>query len=261
MRHQASAGTVLEFPISTRLRASDASIAGRFPLLGQAYNDWFWHSEDFLHDSLDLTKTPFALYDASAAGSPTADVKSNETGGVYQIQLAATSEAETVGLTNGDMLGIQGNRPFFFAARVKVISAMAANQNIVIGLGSAMNTTTLDNLTRNLWFRQTGAATNLLLEADDNTTDQSVDSGLTVTANVYNWYVIEQGVGGVYFSFASAHGASWRTHKLSSPKFSGSEPVFGANNLQVIIAAQKTSGTTQPEIYIDAIVFAGERGA
>jgi len=259
MQHQGGGGSVFHFPLRTHRRGTGASQGTYSVLPFQNLRNWHWFFEDFIGDALDEDEHPLAVYDASASGTPTLDIVADAVGGQYQIQLANTNEAETAGLTFGGQLFLRGNRPFYFETRLKQVNTMAANQVLVWGLASDVDTTTLDNLTRNLWFRL-DADSDLLIEADDNTTDQDdKDTGFNVTADTFYIYSIERGVDGtVYFSKADGNGENRKTWTLSKT-FGGSEPSFSTNNLQPVILAQKSTGTTQPEIVVDYVLVGGER--
>ncbi len=245
-------GSSLHFPIETAYRMPGA----QQPVTGinwfQNLPGWYYFYEDFLFDAFDIDESPLAIYDASASGSPTTGLIADAVGGQFQIQLASTSEAEMVGFTMNDNLYIQGNKPFIFEARVKTVHTMATAQNVVIGLASDVNSSTLDNLTRNLWFRQAATA-DLQTEFDDNTTDQAItDSGLDITANAFYGYRIE-------FDGSIARMSTWDNLGENFKTWARYSPAFGANNLQPVVLAQKTSGTTQPELAVDYIAFAGVR--
>lgn len=245
-------GSSLHFPIESAFRMPGA----QQPVTGinwyQNLPGWFYYFEDFLWDEFDIAEHPLAIYDASAAGTPTTGLIADAVGGQFQIQLASTSEAELVGLTMNNNLYIQGNKPFIFEARVKTVHTMATAQNIVIGLASDVDTSTLDNFTRNIWFRQS-AAVDLHTEFDDNTTDtDDQDSGLDITAGAFYGYRIE-------FDGSIARMSTWDALGENFKTWARYSPAFGANNLQPVILAQKTSGTSQPELSVDYLAFAGVR--
>ena len=251
-------GTKQQFPFMTLDRFGtskhDFATPAWFSNMG-----YFWRWEDFLWDAFDIDEHWLATYDASASGTPTLGLSADATGGAFQIQLASTSEAETAGLSMGNNLYIRGNLPFLWMARIQVVHTMAANEVLVFGLASDVDSATLDNLTRNIWFRL-DADTDLLFEYDDGTTDtDDKDLGIDITEDVYYWYAIErQRNGQIYLHVADDDGEN---HKVFNPakQFSVVNPTFGANNLQPVILAQKASGTTQPELLVDCMGFFGAR--
>ena len=253
------AGTRFNFPLETRLKIPGSVMSEMVSPVWFSHLGVYWYYEDFLWDAFDATEHPLAIYDASSGGTPTTDLVADGTGGQFQIQIASDSEAELVGFHMAGNLYIQGNKPFIFATRLKVVHTMAANEILVWGLASDIDTSTLDNLTRNLWFR-VETDTDLMLESDDATTDtDDKDTGIDLTADTFYWFVIEHGFDGkYYFRVAEGDGDNVKTFNLEN-KFGVTAPSFGANNMQPVILAQKTSGTTQPEIKIDVIAFAGVR--
>lgn len=257
LQHQGQGGSPFPFPIGTIQRAPGSGQDVRSVLPFQNNKLWFWEYEDFLYDAYP-SDAPLTLYDQSASGSPSTGLVSNATGGVYGITLASTNELEIVGFDKGDNLLIQGNLPFYFETRVKVVHTMAANEKLVFGLASAMNPT-LDNITRNAWFLLAGS-TDLLIETDDGTDDNDdKDTGHDITAGSFYIYSIERGVDGiVYFTKADGDGQNRKTWTMSRT-FGLNEPSFGANNLQPVILASKSTGTTQPQIQIDYLLYGGAR--
>lgn len=262
MRKQGGGGSRFTFPLETRLKIPGA--------LGEMISPaWFshlgayWYYEDFLWDAFDIDEHPLALYDYEGTDQSTKALIADATGGAFQIKLGAASEEKLVGFTMNDNLFIQGNLPFIFATRLQVVHTMAANQALVWGLASDINTPTFDSFVRNCWFRVEGD-TDLLIEADDASTDQDdKDTGINISAATYYWYVIERGFDGkVYFRVAEGDGDNVRTFNLKD-RFGGTDPSFGANNLQPVILAYKSAGAagTTPELKIDCVAFAGIRGS
>lgn len=250
-------GTRLSFPIESFTRRGEGGLGElASPLWNQDLLHRYWYWEDFLYDVLP-SDPPFTIYDVSSAGTPTQALSANATGGAFNIQLANSNEVEDLFITHGDQLQIQGNLPFLFLARVSTVSAMAANQKVIVGLASAADSDP-DALTRNAWFLQAGS-TALRMEFDDDTNDvDDQDTGVTVTAGAYAWYAIENGFdGNLYFRYATADGPcrSW----TFPDKFRAAAPSFGANNLQPYIGIYKASGTTTPQIKVDCYGFMGVR--
>ena len=260
LRRQGSGGSDFRFPLRTIGRLNGGSSDIHSPILFQNIPNWFWYYEDFLWDAFDADEHPLHIYDHSPSGSPTKGLVSNGTGGQFQLKGSSTSEAQTLAMTMGDKLYIQGNKPFYFEARVQTVHAMAANQVVIVGLGSEIgdDPVTFDYVDRNCWFRQ-DADTDLLLECDDATTDQDdKDTGTDITAAEWYTYAIERGTNGkLYYALVNDDGFM-KTWSLPE-KFGGTDPSFGANNLQPIIAVHKASGTTTPEVLIDYVLFGGAR--
>lgn len=108
--------------------------------------------------------------------SATGDYLANTAGGVYALATAAVSEAEAAQLTWGDVLLVDPTKTPIFEARVAVNmpgATVTADERWVVGLASAHATgqAALDAVVSNVWFRGEGANLNILIEADDGTTD------------------------------------------------------------------------------------------
>lgn len=211
--------------------------------------------QDFLGGWTDAQDVG-AIYDASASGSPTTAVVTAGSNGQLQLKAASTSEAEDIAYYWGDKLQIPGNaRNIYFEARIQIPTAITTNEDVVIGLSSAIDTTTLDNITRNLWFRLP-ATMALKVERDDATTDTDDQAGnvsVTLTAGTWYRFIIEKKEDGTcYFRLQDDNGENDRLYySLSS--------AFGANNLQPVTLVKKASGTTTPELLVDYVLCMWDR--
>ena len=264
MQNQGGGGSTFHFPLRTHMRASGAAMGADSVIPYQSMKNWHWYLDDFNTPNMaaidtGTTNPIWKLHDTSSAGTPTFARVANTTGGVFQMKLAATSEAETVGIYTYDDLTIQGNLPFYFETRINVVHTMAANQVVIWGLISAFNAT-FDSTTRNAIFRLDADA-DLLIETDDDTTNlDDKDTGWDVVANTYYTYSIERGADGtIYFRRGETDGKNVKTWTMKRLDSSLSDPSFGANNLQPVFAVQKASGTTTPEMLVDYAIWAGQR--
>lgn len=250
-------GTKHQFPLMTFDQAYSSKQDFHTPCWFQSLNH-FWYYEDFLYDAFDIDESPLAIYDQSATGTPTTALVADGTGGQFQIKLTTNSQVESAGLTMGDNLYIQGNLPFLFITRLKVVHTMAANQVLWWGLGSDIGLDP-DNITRGAFFVLRGDA-NLLVEVDDNTTDtDDKDTGIDLTADTFYWFAVERAkTGKVAFHVAEGDGENVRTIDFGD-RFGVLNPSFGANNLQSHVIASKTTGATQPEIICDVVAWYGAR--
>lgn len=120
---------------------------------------------------------PWATQDTSSSGTPTLDYADDAAGGQYILKLAADNEAEAITLYHGDQLTFDSTKKVIFEARVKIEpdvtgagGDLAAGDIIVMGLAAARDAT-LDDITKNVWFRFEGANHNILVESDDGSTD------------------------------------------------------------------------------------------
>jgi len=105
------------------------------------------------------------------------------------FQFSATNEAQLSGIDFGDQLCIDIRKRPVISFRAKVGTVTTA-QRLVAGLASAYNAT-FDSTTYNLWFRLE-AALDLLVEADDNTTNtDDTDTTYDITANTYYVFTID----------------------------------------------------------------------
>lgn len=249
-------GTCLPGPLQTLLPVADSARQFVSPAMF-SHLAWHWYFEDFNIDAAQSDPL-WGLYDVGS-GDPTTAIKAGEAGGVYQIKLTSNSQEEQATFDLADNLVIRGNKPFFFAARCKIIGSMAANQKICIGLSSG-RILDPDNYTRSIWHMLAGADQSLLLEADDTTTDSDdKDTGFDLTASTYYWHVIEQGFDlKTVFRLLDGDGQGIRSWNLKD-HFGVTDVAMGANNLQPCITVYKASGTSQPDLYIDAIAFGGVR--
>lgn len=249
-------GTKHQFPLMTFDQAASSKQEFHTPAWYQSLSH-HWYLEDFVTDALP-SDTPFSIYDQSATGTPTTAIVADATGGQYQIKLTNNSQVESAGITFGDNLLIQGNLPFLFVARLKVVHTMAANQVLWFGLGSDVGLDP-DNITRGAFFVLRGD-TNLLVEVDDNTTDtDDKDTGIDLTADTFYWFGIERERSGrLTFHFAEGDGENVRIVEFAN-RFGVLNPTFGNNNLQPHILVSKTTGTTTPEVIVDLVATCGAR--
>lgn len=249
-------GSAFTAPLMT-LRRSGA-FDYRWPQLYQNEGEWFAWKEDFLGTSVATNQN--TAYDNTPTGSPTVGLVSNATGGVYAAQLNNTDEAQSAGLYWNDVLNIQGNLPFCFMARVKVAATPTSVQRFIIGLGSAL-IDPFDTMARKAWYNIQGGAS-ITVETDDGTTDNTdKDTGEDIIAATWYWFTVSRNPTGVVnFCIMDGYGQKPRTWSMSK-NFEVGEPAYGANNLQPILMVRKESGTTTPQILIDAYAIIGTRVA
>jgi hypothetical protein len=173
-----------------------------------------------------------------------------------QLLASSTSEEQDLAYYWADKLQIPGNaKSIYFEARVQIPTAITTNEEVVIGLSSAVDTLVLDNLTRNLWFKLP-ASMALKVERDDATTDTDDQAGyVSVTLTAATWYrfIIEKKEDGTcVFRIADSNGENDRIYySLSS--------AFGANNLQPVVLVRKASGTTTPSLLVDYVLAMWDR--
>ncbi len=118
--------------------------------------------------------------------------------------------------------------------RVTVDSLPSANGEIVWGVASGYNAT-FDSMTYNAWFKLAGSGA-LLLETDDGTNDNDdQDTGVTLTAQEWNWYTIDfSDISSVKFLMNGARLLPGTTFDMSSTS---------GQHLQPMFALKRTSGS------------------
>lgn len=227
----------------------DADIAGNMDIIDAALprkiGDNIEFSDDFVGAAPDAIK--WSLNDTSSAGTPTQAYEADET--AVTMSCDATSEAQVCGYDFGDKLQFDIDDDLVFIARFKS-PTIAANEEVVIGMGAAWNDT-LDSNAAHAWFRLT-ANMDLLLETDDGTNDESEDSTVNMVADTYLWVKADFADTSNVLFYTGSDGKTWTAR---APKtFDMSNYTAG---LQPMFAVLKASGTTTPSITVDAIkIFA-----
>jgi hypothetical protein len=146
------------------------------------------HEDDFLLNAGGTLPAPFAK-DLNAGG--TGDYVANAAGGVYLLATVAVSEAEDAQLTFGNQKVIDPSKAPIFEARVLINmpgATITADERWVVGLCSDHTNSEdgLDAVVSNVWFKGEGANLNILIEADDGTTDtDDRDTTLDYVKNTY----------------------------------------------------------------------------
>lgn len=220
--------------------------------------------DDFQGNS-DLPKTgdtvvnaasPWYVDDQSAAGSPTIGNRADADNGQLELTLAATDEAENLTLYFKDEQTIDSDSGPVLVARVMVNTLpSAADEIIVLGFATAQNDDE-DATTNNAWFKLDAGA-NLLVESDDNSTnDDDNDTLVDITADAWYEFKIDCSVPtDCDFFYRSTLGGDW-TEVLSATAFS-----IGADaSVQPYLQVQKASGAGQPSVYVDFVHLFWKRG-
>lgn len=127
----------------------------------------------------------------------TVDYLSGAGMGVVRFLSDNTSEAQAGNITHGDALhyNMSKNPIFEFLIRIAPAgAAFTADERLVIGLGSAHANAedALDSVVTNAWFRIEGASMNILVEADDGTTDtDDQDSTIVLVKSAWTKFKID----------------------------------------------------------------------
>jgi hypothetical protein len=206
--------------------------------------------EDFHLAAGATLPAPWADQDTSAAGSPTTDYVSDAAGGVFRLAFDSQNEAQALTLYFGDQLVIDSTKQPFFECRLKLNTdgaALTTGEILVVGLASDRSAT-LDNITRNAWFRIEGANNNILAETDDGTTDDDDnDTGIDFVDNAYMVLAIDMAdLSAIKFYVNGVLGAT-----LSAAAMTG--------NVQPYIEIQKGVGTETHAVDIDYVHVAWMR--
>lgn len=150
--------------------------------------------EDFLAPSGTTLPAWLATVESSPAGAACTGAYVDDTAnGVYALATNSTSEVQSSILYGGDNLIIDITKKPIFEARLLIDphstdTALAAGDEWVCGLCDTISaaTVTLNDVALNVWFYGVGANNNILVEADDGTTDtDDTDTGADWTAATY----------------------------------------------------------------------------
>lgn len=210
--------------------------------------------EDFLGAAGTTLPAPLAKQDTSAAGAPTLDYVASAINGEYKLATDATAEAQNITLYFGDQLVINPLLNPVFETRIKVNFAGAAfsdDQRLVVGLAAARNAV-LDSNVAHVWFRIEGASRNILVEADDGTTDtDDQDSTIDIVDDTYLTLRIDltdTSNIGFYVNGIEQGGAVVSASALAA-----------SNKLQPYIELQKDAGTEVEAVSVDYILVEQDR--
>ena len=166
-----------------------------------------------------------------------------------KLTLAATSENEIVTMYMNDVLPIDLASLKWISFILKV-AGIDSVTTLTVGVGSARNDTE-DSVTVNAWFRMEGSAStsNLVVETDDNTTDNNDVATGTSLSSTYKKCTIDftNGLKDVRFYVDGARVAAGTTFDMSA--------VTAGQNVQPIIQLQKASGTGTPSVTIAQIAY------
>ena len=218
---------------------------------GMSRSEAFEVVEDFLADAGATLPKPWDKQDTSAAGTPTLDYVADVVNGQYKLAHDATDELQALTLYWADQLMIDPTKSPIVEFRLKIDFAAAtftADQVVVFGLASARNAT-LDSIVSNAWFRIEGANLNILVEADDGTTDtDDQDSTIDIVDNTFTVFRIDlsnlSAIG--FFVNGVAQGGA----AVSAPLLTGL--------LQPFVEIQKGAGVDTDAVLIDYVqVIAG----
>lgn len=183
----------------------------------------------------------WAIADTSSSGTPT---YTTIDGGGAKLTCVSTSEAEILTLYQKDVLPF----PLLNIQRMSFLAKVAGIDNVTtltMGLGSARNDTD-DSVTTNAWFRMEGSAslTLVVVETDDNTTDNNDVATTKTLASTWKKFVIDftNGIADIRFFIDGERVASGTTFSMSA--------ATSTTYVQPIFQVQKASGTGVPSVTI-----------
>jgi hypothetical protein len=125
----------------------------------------------------------------AAAGAPTVVLVANSANGLVECALHATNEKEDAGLYHGDNRSFSLEQGCIFECRAKLSVLPAYVAEIVFGLVGAWADGP-DAILYSVFFTADGSGL-IYCEMDDNATDRSVTSGVTVLATEWHTYRID----------------------------------------------------------------------
>lgn len=192
--------------------------------------------------STTLPMNGWAARLTKSAGSPTAAILANTANGIFQGALDATSEVQYAGIDWADQLIIPGSKKPYFAARVAV-SALAANQDVIIGFSTAY-ASPISGISKYARFHMS-ASLAVTVDATDGTNTTTAAAAVrgvqTLTAGTFYMFTIDaHDLGNVKFFIEDARVA---TVNLSA--------FADTDLLQPMIGVQKSTGAGVPTVKVD----------
>jgi hypothetical protein len=151
--------------------------------------------DDFLNPSLVIpaagSEESGVLWSKKIVGAapPTAAGVANGTNGEVKLALTADSQKQNADLYAGDQLAFSVVQGLVFEARVKVSTLPTSAAEAVWGVASAWADGP-DGITYSAFFTADGSG-EIFCEVDDNATDSSATSGVTVLNTQYKIYRID----------------------------------------------------------------------
>ena len=185
------------------------------------------------------------------AAPPTAAITADGANGILELALTATSEKQEATAYFGDQRQFSLEQGVVFECRAKISVLPTGNAEAVFGLLGDW-TDGADAATYSLFFTADGSGA-IVCEMDDNATDRSTASGVTVLNTEWHIFRIEAfAVGDVRFYIDGAQVAVATTFAYAAT---------GANAvLQPYLSMYKASGTGIGTIQIDYVRAWQNRG-
>jgi hypothetical protein len=237
-------GNSLSFPVrSRRPFGIPSDLRNNYESLtfGNAFRTWREHIFEF--DTGAGTTFTLPVAQRVVGTTPAIATRADIANGVARGTLAATSEAETVGADWADQRMVPANSGWIFEAGIYLPANLAANETLIVGMGSDFNAT-FDSVTLNAWFRITGGTTpigrTLIIQTDDNVADRSTTTTFVLTvATLYRFGIDATNIGEIRFLVDDAEIGTLAA------------AAFDTTTLQPMFYVAKASGTTTPSADID----------
>ncbi len=200
--------------------------------------DYWW---DFTGAAAGYLADRGGLLVSRSTGTPTGITQAaNTANGELLMTLAATSEAEFLGVDFTDELNTPITRGVVFEAFIKTPAvALTSVQHIIVGLATAYNAT-LDSTTKYVRFKLSGSNV-VLIQGKDGTTTNSTTTATTLSAATYYLFTIDGHRPG-YFDFYIDDNL---VGTLTQADFAVTDL------MQPSIGIRKDSGTTAPVLTMD----------
>lgn len=205
--------------------------------------------EDFLGSSLVIPAAASAesgmawVKKIVGAAPPTAAVLDDETNGVLACTLTSASEKQNAEVYFNDNLQFNLTYGLIFEARFNPAVLPTGNAEMVLGLVSAW-ADGLDAATYSAFVTLDGSG-EIICESDDNATDSSATSGVTLTTADWAVVRIEYDSTGLRFFVNGNRVASSTTFAWAA--------TAGNSKVQPIVGCYKASGTGVGTLYVDYV--------
>jgi len=244
-----TAYTLVSGTVSTSTLA-DGDVLEVIVLPNGADADDFALVEDFVADAGDTLPALWAV-DAETANS-TEDYVTDSGCGVYSLINSSDSEAQSTQLFTSDNLWIDlFERPIVeWRAKLDLTGTNAlgsADQRLVLGVCSAHTNAEddLDAVATSAWFRMEGTSANILVEADDGSTDtDDQDSGADLVDNTWTHFRIDfSSLADVKF-YINGTEQSGATVVMSN--------IASSTMVQPIACLQRDAGAEEEKMYLDS---------
>jgi hypothetical protein len=185
--------------------------------------------------------------EVKTSGTTTLLGRTGVAGGVVSGAVSATSEALAVELYHGDICSFRADDVQTVAFRLKTLAAITTAEYLVFGLRSARNDNP-DSTTYNVQFKL-AASTAVVLETDDNTTDNDDKATAGVLSTTFKEALIDfrQGLSDIRFYLSDANGKLTRL----APATTFNAAQLTGQFLQPFVVVGKSTGTTTPGFDLD----------